>query len=106
MSYTVRDKTKIEAWQVWFSLSDGERVKVNHSWKPGEKEQAVAESKLLPEGRVSPRYGWKEVKTVYPTCPECGYQGESTGIRDYNYNGGGEYFRCLNPECKHGWCWS
>lgn len=49
---------------------------------------------------------WKTIKTVYPTCPKCGHQGESKNIRDYAYNGGGEYFRCLNPECKHEWCWT
>jgi tRNA(Ile2) C34 agmatinyltransferase TiaS len=45
-------------------------------------------------------------KPHYPVCPKCGQQGESTGVRDFNYNGGGEYFRCLNPRCEHKWCWT
>jgi tRNA(Ile2) C34 agmatinyltransferase TiaS len=106
MSYRVRDETKIEAWRVFFSLSTEKRVMVEAEWKPEEKQKAEIEAARLPEGKISPRYGWKTIKTDYPTCPECGHQGKSTGVREYSYNGGGEHFRCLNPECKHEWCWS
>jgi len=106
MSYKVRDETKIKAWRVFFSLTSGERVMINHAWKPDDKEQAEKEALRLPEGKVSPRCGWKTVDTIFPTCPKCCHQGEATGMRDYNYNGGGTYYRCLNPECKNEWCWS
>jgi tRNA(Ile2) C34 agmatinyltransferase TiaS len=106
MSYRIRDETKIEAWRIFLSLSNGERVTLMKSWKPEEKKQAQKEADRLPEGKISPRYGWKTIETIYPTCPECGHQGEATGKRDHPYNGGGTYFRCLNLECQHEWCWS
>ena len=102
----IEDKTKIEGYRVWFSLSTGERVRLDKLWKSDEGGLAFIEARKLNEGKVSVRYGRKEVKTVYPTCPKCGHQGESTGERDSNYNGGGEYFRCLNKECGNKWCWS
>ena len=106
MSYYERDKTKIEGYHIFFSLSDGTRVMVRGKWKKSQEDLAEYEASRLPEGRVSPIYGWKIVETKYPTCPECGHQGESAGIREFNYNGGGEHFRCLNPKCKNKWVWS
>jgi hypothetical protein len=106
MSYKIRDNTKVEAWRVWFSLSNGERVMVERGWEPSKKDLAEIEAARLHEGKVVPRYGWKTVETVYPTCPKCGHQGKSTGEQDHPYNGGGRYYKCLNPECNHGWCWS
>jgi hypothetical protein len=104
MSYKVRDPDNIKSWYVFFSLTTGERCRVQKAWL--KKEDAEREAIKLPEGKIKPIFGWKTIETVYPTCPKCGRQGESKNIRDYNYNGGGEYFRCLNPECKHEWCWS
>lgn len=106
MSYWVEDKEKIEGYRVFFSLSTGERISVWKLWAPDEKKLAEKEAARLPEGKVSLRYGKKKVEVPYPVCPKCGHQGKATGMRDSNYNGGGEYFHCLNPECKHEWCWS
>ena len=104
MSYEVRDPDNIKSWHIFFSLTTGERVRIQRGWL--KKEDAEKEAALLNEGKIKPVFDWKTIKTVYPTCPECGHQGESTGVREYNYNGGGEYFHCLNPECEHKWCWS
>jgi hypothetical protein len=97
----VRDKENIKSWNVFLSLTTGERVRVQKGWL--NKEDAVKESEVLPNGKVSPVYGWKRIETNYPTCPKCGRQGELTGLREFNYNGGGEECICLNPECKHEW---
>jgi len=104
MSYEVRDPENIKQWDVFFTLTTGERCRIFKAWK--KKEDAEREANRLPEGKVSPVFGWKTIKTEYPTCPKCGRQGKSKGIREHNYNGGGEYFYCLNPDCKHEWCWS
>ena len=104
MSYEVRDPDNIRQWSVFFSLTTGERVRVQKGWL--KKKDAEREASVLPEGKIKPVFGWKTIKTNYPTCPKCGRQGESTGVKDFNYNGGGEDFRCLNPDCKHTWCWT
>ena len=102
----IEDKTKIEGYRVWFSLSTGERVRLVKVWDSRDQKLAQREADKLSDGKVVPRYGMKKVNTAYPTCPKCGHQGESTGERDHSYNGGAEYFKCLNPDCKHGWGWS
>jgi hypothetical protein len=104
MSYLVKDKNNIKSWNVFFSLVTGERVRIQKRWL--KKEDAEKEAEILPMGKASPVYGSKTIETIYPTCPKCHHQGESTGMKDYNYDGGGEYFRCLNPECEHKWCWT
>ena len=104
MSYEVRDPDNIKQWNVFFSLTTGERCRVQKAWI--KEEDAEKEAANLPEGKISPVFGWKTIKTVYPTCPKCGHQGESAGVKEYSYNGGGEQFRCLNPECKYTWWWS
>ena len=107
MSYYVDDPSVILGYRISHARPDGKRYYVNGpSYGPDQKSEAESEAKLFPEGKVRPKYGRKLVKTDYPTCPKCGHQGKSKGIREYSYNGGGEYFECLNPECLHEWCWS